>query len=411
MTLLAALWWTWTLALAGATLLWLRVNTSDTHRSNTRYQVEPPAPDEDTDDNLPPVALLVPARNEAEHLPETLESLCRQNYPDLTLVFVDDDSTDDTAKLADQLAQRYPHLHVLHNQQAPPPGWVGKPHALYRGYQHLRQIEAAGAWQATWLCFTDADIHWHPDCLRAAIRHAQQHDADLVGLYPGLRFGTWVEAVVQTQLILALAVLFPVDKAMDPKVDETLIGGAFILTRRDNYDAIGGHEAVHNFVVEDLALGRRLKKNGARVRLAAARDLLWCRMYNGWLDLWEGLTKNAYAGLRYNPFRVTFLILCTFTFNILPALSIIPSAIAWYLTRDPAFAWPTLLALAANLLGTSALNASRIFARLPWHHALTLPVGSAIYLAIILASVRDYYFGGNHWKGRTYGTDVKKRGV
>lgn len=406
---LSVLWWIWTLALAAAALFWFRICTSAAHRSNFKYWLAPI--ERDTDDRLPHIALIVPARDEADHLPETLESLCHQNYPHLTIVFVDDDSSDATGSLADALAEQHPHLHVLHNHEPPPDGWVGKPHAIVRGYRHLQHLEQQGGCPLVdWVCFTDADIHWHPDCLRSAIRLAQKHDADVVGLYPGLRFGTWLEGVVQAQLVLALAVLFPVEKALDPRHPETLIGGAFILTTRTLYEKVGTHEAVSNLVVEDLGLGRRLKKHARAMQLAAAHDLFWCRMYDGWSDMWEGLTKNAFAGLRYNPFRVVFLLIGTTTFNIAPALSLIALTILWLVTPASLWLWPTVFALIAILLGGFALNAARSFARLPWHYALTLPLGSALYLAIILVSVRDYYLGGNRWKGRAYGTEIHPRG-
>ncbi|WP_428386990.1 glycosyltransferase [Mucisphaera sp.] len=406
--MLTTLLYLWTAALAGATLLWGWINIAATHRSTLKHPLEP-----DTNPstaNLPPVALLAPGRNEAEHLPQTLPSLASQNYPDYRCLFIDDDSTDDTRAITARLTDEHPNLHVLHNTTPPPEGWVGKPHAIYRGYQHLLQLEQATNQRDEWLCFTDADIHWHPDCLRSAMRLGQQHNADLIALYPGLRFGSVAEAIVQVQLVLALGVLYPFDKAMDPKHPDTLTGGAFMLVRRSHYDAIHGHESVKNLVVEDLALGKKLKKNGARVRLAVARDLLWCRMYNGWQDQWEGLTKNAYGGLRYNPIRATLVLSATLLFNILPALSLPLFATAWALTANPIYTWPTLLALAATLLGVRAMNASRKFAELPWPYALSLAPGSILYLAIILASIRDYYTAGNTWKGRTYGTETKPRG-
>ncbi len=370
---------------------------------------------------LPPrprVAVLVPGRNEADHLPRTLSAMCRQRGVDHTVIFIDDDSTDDTPRIVAEIVAGHANLLALRIEGGPPPGWVGKCHAIARGYEALQEVERSRGYQSVgpgdvltaptstpWLLFTDADVDWHPDLLRSALALADANDADVVGLLPLLRFGSIGEAVVQIQLALALALFFPIERAMDPAHPDTLIGGAFILTRRDLYDRAGGHAApdIRGQVVEDLALGKALKAHGGRVRIAPAGDLLTCRMYDGWRDQWEGLTKNAYAGLGHSPLKAAAVGVAVLVCNILgPAY--LAAAVLWLLLSPgvlPALA--VVLALLTVLLPAAALNVVRNMFRLPWYYAFSMPPGSAIYLGILVASVWDYHRGGNVWKGRRYG--------
>jgi chlorobactene glucosyltransferase len=399
------IWWLWVVALAAGAGVWGWLNLSRTHRSTMRYVLD--ANEVKSDAGLPRVAIVVPGRDEAAHLPATLAGLCEQDYPDYRVVFVDDGSTDGTPAITREMKERYDHLREVRNEGDPPAGWVGKPHAVWRGYEALVAEERRTGWRASWVCFTDADIHWDSKCLRSAVRHAQATGADLVGLYPQLAFGSWREAVVQLQLVLALGVLYPVERAMDPAHPDTLTGGAFMLVRRSHYDAIGGHRAVQSLVVEDLALGKALKANGARVRVAMARGLMRCRMYEGWADQWEGLTKNAYAGLEYKPLRALGMLIGVGVFNVLPTVSLAGwgvAAAAGSVDFGSVYGWlPGVLAAAGTLAGARAMNAARKFCGLNGLYAWSLAVGSVVYGVIVVASIRDYYVGGNRWKGRRYG--------
>ncbi|MEO1237967.1 MAG: glycosyltransferase family 2 protein [Planctomycetota bacterium] len=352
--------------------------------------------------NLPGVAILSPGRNEAEHLPAVLPELCEQDYPAHHVVFIDDASADETPAIAADLTERFSNLTVVRNDTEPPPGWMGKCWAIQRGYETLTQSRTLNQSKVDWLCFTDADIHWHPRLLRTAVEHALEHDADLVGVTPTLRFGSAAEAIVQLQLVLALGLMFPFEQAMDPETDFALTGGAFILVRRSLYDQIGGHEAVKGEMVEDLKLGAALKAAGAKHRVALAGDLQWCRMYDGPADMWEGLTKNAYAGLDHRWWKALPLCLAVLLFNVGPLVYAPFAAVGLILSPGWVAAIILSLALVTLLLQARALNAARKLMRLRWPYAWTLPIGSAACLVITLASIFAHHTRGNAWKGRRY---------
>ncbi len=379
----------------------------------------------------PGVAILTPGRDEAEHLPTVLPELCEQDYPRHRVVFIDDASGDATPRITQAMAQRYDNLTVVRNEQPPPPGWMGKCWAIQQGYEALVKLEAESAGcelegkrisktssedspdlsagledrasAFDWLCFTDADIHWHPLLLRRAMAYCAEHDAELLGVAPTLRFGSAAEAIVQLQLILALGLMLPYDAVVNPDSPRTLTGGAFILVKRRYYDQIGGHTAVKGEMVEDLKLGMALKAAGARHRVALAGDLQWCRMYDGPADLWEGLTKNAYAGLMHRwwlALPACGILLIT---NVLPPVYFI-TALVWLILAPGGWmpATALLFSVVALLAQARALNAVRKLMDLPARYAWTTPLGSAAYLLIILASMMQYHTRGNTWKGRRY---------
>ena len=419
--LLPSIWiWLFLALLAAVAGLWSYINLSSTFRATLRYVLRPwddpePEPIKEEDpphtaihvagqslqgENAPRVAILCPGRNEADHLPETLPELCDQDYANYRIVFIDDHSDDDTPEITARCAEQYAHLSVLRNEQEPPAGWVGKCWALHRGGEHLRALEDER--RAEWVCFTDADIHWDKRCLRSAMALAQHTGADVVALGPKLVFGSASEALVQLQLMLAVGLILPIEKSMDPDHPDTLTGGAFILVRRSLYELIGGHEAVRDQVVDDINLGRALKAAGGRVRVALAPRLQWARMYDGWRDMWEGLTKNAYAGLEYKPHWALGVGAAVLAANILPPVYLIGSA-AWCVAApSPSAGAAVALSAISVLLGARVMNTVRKLVELPAWYAWTLPIGSALYLAIIAASVWRYYRGGNVWKGRAY---------
>ena len=402
----------WVLSLLSAAV-WVYVNYAGGRGRSLDYRLDPDAPEHPPNvadgQAWPTVAIVAPGRNEAAHLPDVLPRLCEQDYPTgrYRVVFVDDASTDTTPAITAAMGERFKHLTVVRNEDAPPAGWMGKCWAVSRGVAELDEQNAAQPaaqdQAAEWVCFTDADILWDPRLLRAALAYALEHDADLLGVTPTLLFGSASEAVVQLQLVLALGCVLPFEKAMDPETPWALTGGAFILVRKHFYDEIGGHEAVKGEMVEDLKLGMALKAAGARHRVAIAGELQECRMYDGWNDMWEGLTKNAYAGLNHRWWNALAVIAVVWLLNILPPVYVV-FAVVWMFAAP---GWMPLLtavlAAAAVLWQARALNTSRKLMRLPLRYAWTMVPGAAAYTAIIAASAWRYHRGGNLWAGRRYG--------
>jgi hypothetical protein len=166
--------------------------------------------------------------------------------------------------------------------------WVGKNWACSVAVEQL---------QSEWVLFVDADVHLQPATLRRALAQASAEGADLLSLAPRLSCGCLAEWLVQPIMASLLGLGFPIEAANDPASAVAFAAGPFMLFRRSAYAAIGGHRALAAEVVEDLALARRLKQGGFRLRYLLGLDALELRMYSDFASLWEGWTKNWLLGL------------------------------------------------------------------------------------------------------------------
>jgi hopene-associated glycosyltransferase HpnB len=342
---------------------------------------------------LPSVSLIVPARNEASILPTTVPSYCTQDYPDLRVIVVDDQSEDESPKILEEFSRRYSNLTIVRPAD-PPPGWCGKPWAVHQGTQ-----PASG----DLLLFTDADCVFHPLAVKQAVTLLQRDQLDVLSLFPMITFGTLAEQIGMAGLASVLIMLMPLSLVNDPKSKAALAAGGFILVRRAAYEKIGGHVAVKSEIIEDVKLAMKFKSVGAKFHCRATGDLVSTRMYEGFADLWEGLSKNAYAGSEYQPIKFWLGLIAATILIVLPPVYFIASLIA--LARHPS---PLMLAIAAlsTIIFFSQIVVQRRsvrYLRLPRWQYLIMPLSAALYGVIAINSAWEHHFrGGNLWKGRRY---------
>ena len=239
-----------------------------------RRRIRLPRPDSGpAGGSLPPLSVVVPARNEGPNLRRLLPSLRAQVYPGrLEVLVVSDGSTDDTEGTARAFGARV--LRV----SGPPPGWLGKPYAAHRG-----ALAAGGEW----LLFTDADTLHRPGTAAGAVAFALRLGLDALSLLPRAETGSAPEAAA---LAVALAGLFAGSSR-----PESLANGQFLLVRREAYLAAGGFEAVRAEILEDVALGRRLRAAGYRHLLADGRTLVSVRAAPGFGGLLAALARWTLA--------------------------------------------------------------------------------------------------------------------
>jgi len=261
----------------------------------------------------PTVSVIIPARNEAANIGRCLRSILAQQGIAFQLIVVDDHSTDRTAAIARQVVQDFsapagvshllavgksgevadvdqcgigtpaPPAILLEARHPLPTGWTGKANAISSALPHAH---------GKWLLFTDADTEHAPGSLAAAVKEAGQYAADLFSLSPEQQVEGFWERALMPVIFSELASVFPPHNVSDPARPDAAANGQYLLIRRDVYLAIGGHAAVAGDLLEDVALARRAKAAGYRLRFRLGKGMVRTRMYRGWREMREGWTKN-----------------------------------------------------------------------------------------------------------------------
>lgn len=351
-------------------------------------------------DGSPLVSVLVPARNEEHRIGPCLRSLARQDYPNLEIIVLDDQSEDATARIAESLgfSAETGAWKRLRTGLPLPPGWTGKAWAC----QQLAEVA-----RGEFLLFTDADTVHDRSCVSTAVAHAEHTCADLLALWPFQITRTWSEIlVIPLQFVAAGAVLphwllafaqrYPaVARFLGPAQLRSLgaASGQFLLFRRERYFAFGGHRAVAGHLVEDVALAREITtRTGSGFKLVSANGtrLVRCRMYNSFPEMWEGFTKNLHPLFEGDELLFRFAIAGQALLFVWPFV-----VVCWW--RSPALfvQWALIYGLRT---AAACLYRSSLWSVL-WH-----PVGYALGLLIAVNSCRCTSGRGVTWKGRRYQT-------
>jgi len=356
--------------------------------------VKPGQPPEDA----PLISVCIPARNEERNIGHCVEALQAQTYPNFEIIVLDDRSTDSTPEILSRLSTADTRIKVISGSDLPP-GWAGKPHAL---------TQAAAAAHGEWLCFVDADTFVTPDALAAVYAKVIETQADLFTILTSQIMLTFWERTVLPLVMLALSIGFTPSKVNDPQRKDAIANGQFIFIKRTVYEAVGGHEAIKNSIVEDKDLGVLVKGKGYRLVVADGRQVASTRMYTSLAEMWEGWTKNIYLGLRDD---LGLLLLGVFgAFLAFTAALLLP---AWVILgvvltgTGSGLDGSVVLSEAITLWGYLIywrMLASRGMGIPAWY-ALTLPIGAGVFAAMMITSAWNVLSGkGVTWKGRTYST-------
>ena len=303
------------------------------------------------------------------------------------VIVVDDQSTDATPSILQELVTRIRKLKVLQAGELPP-GWVGKNHALTLG---------AAAAQGEWLLFTDADTFHLPGSAARALKDAAERGADLVSYSPEQEFGSWCDQALIIFVFCRLGAKFPYRRVNDPALPDAAANGQYVLVSRACYDSVGGHAALAGEVLEDVAFAQRVKGSGHRIYLTAPAGVVRTRMYRSLGAMWEGWTKNLYALVGGTPGGALRELAV-----VLPWPAII-CLLAYRWAAQRGLAGLDLALAAAFLLlwhGLYAMALSRSL--LPGSNIKYYIPGSAFYSAVLAASWWKSAQGRVGWKGRTY---------
>jgi glycosyltransferase involved in cell wall biosynthesis len=373
---------------------------------NLRLYVEPPALQAG---ELPAVSILIPARNEAGAIGAAVRGALSNRGVEFEVVVMDDGSTDGTDAIVLALAKADPRVRLVHAPDLPR-GWNGKQHACWA---------LAEAAHHTVLCFVDADVLLGPECVARMVQFLESSGSSLVSGFPRQITRTTLEWMLLPLIHFVLLGFLPMGK-MRQGTDPAFAAGCgqFLMARRNDYFACGGHSKIKLTMHDGLLLPRQFRSAGFRTDLADITNLASCRMYTSAAQVWSGLAKNATEGLAA-PERIVPITIALLLGQVLPFVILIFLVVA-IVRFSP---WLFLAVFHhAFIFGVSALSVlwlvslplTILAAWLPrwlsvsrfkqdWRSALLHPVGMLLLIVIQwYALLRKLRGGAVSWRGRAY---------
>ena len=341
---------------------------------------------------LPKVSIILPARNEEEFIGKCLESLIDQDYENYEVVAIDDSSEDKSGKIISEYAKRDPR--VIHVSARPKPeGWMGKNWACMEGYR-----KSTGEL----LLFTDADTVHARNVISLAVSHLLSFDLDALSVIPKMRaFDFWTK-VTLPMISTFLHTRFSALKVNDPKKKTGYFFGSFFIIKKETYKKVGMHEGVKQEIIEDGALGKKVKDGGYKMKMVRGEhlvDAVWARDKS---TLWNAL-KRLMVPLYLQSgsiaigifFAVMFLLFVPFMTLAYSALFATDSASFSILFASSA--------LASALIYAGAVIEVKKALFLKTAHALFAPIGGlVVVLGFLSGLLQAKSNSAVSWRGRSY---------
>lgn len=344
----------------------------------------------------PAVAVIIPARDEAESIAEVVRAHMKCDYPgELTVIVCDDHSRDGTADIARAAAADGRHAFDVVSVPPLPAGWTGKLWAVENGLKRAAEIMPA----ATYVLLTDADIALARTTLSRLVAKAESRNLALTSLMARLDArGPWASFLIPA-FIFFFQKLYPFPRINDHYDNLAGAAGGCMLARRDAVDAFGGMDAIKGALIDDCAFARAIKdiSPSTRIWLGLANDEAVSLRDNRELDsIWAMVARSAYAQLGFSPLMLAGAIAGMTIIYLIPPLVLLTAFWHWNIaalfysviacTLMAYIYWPTL----------------RLYGRAPWETVL-LPVAGALYTAMTFDSAQRHWRGqGAQWKGRSY---------
>jgi hopene-associated glycosyltransferase HpnB len=349
-------------------------------------------------ESYPPIAIIIPARNEAELLPPTLRSLLLQDYGgDYSIILVDDDSTDKTAQVAEEIAQQLSQtdkLTILSGQPLPL-GWTGKLWAIERGINYANKQSPI----PKYLLLTDADIEHSKNNLQQLVIKAETEHKILVSLMVLLRCQSLGEKLLIPAFVFFFQKLYPFSWVNRPEKNMAAAAGGCILINNQVLAQIGCMTVIKHELIDDCSLAKIVKNSQSEnkdIWLGLTDSAKSLRPYEHLKPIWKMIARTAYAQLNYSPW---LLIGTVVGMSLVYLVAPISLAIAIFTANG---LLTTIALLTWLLMFIAYLPTIRLYQLSPlW--AVSLPAIAFLYTLMTIDSAVQYWRGqGGSWKGRVY---------
>ena len=344
-------------------------------------------------ERAPLVSICIPARNEEKVIDRCVTHALKQDYPNFEVLVLDDNSTDRTSEILEELSGIINNLHHLKGKPKPE-DWLGKPWACHQLSQHAK---------GDYLVFIDADVWLEEKAVSKTIH--ELHQTDTLTVWPKQQVVTFWEKLVIPMIYYGLYSLLPAKYVEQnpkwlPKNLRKRLGpqfaaacGQFIAFNRNVYDAIGGHTPVKQEIVEDVELSKVIKRAGFNIRMYDGVGTVNCRMYHSHHELFEGLRKNFFVGFGRNVPLFLFMALMQVIAYVMPFI--------FLFSEDPFIRTGSAMLIFVILLQRWLLDY-----RFGWNPIISLfqPFTIIWYEILGIRCLWDHFTGKKaSWKGRDVG--------
>ena len=354
------------------------------------------SPDSSGLKDYPSICAVIPARNEAEVIAFSLRSLFQQSYPgSFAIVLVDDNSTDNTAIIAQEIAQeldKTAQFHIISGKPLPA-GWSGKLWAMEQGIRYAETLNQL----PDYFLLTDADIQHHSTNLYELVTKAKQENLDLVSLMVLLRCESFWEKLLIPAFVFFFQKLYPFPLVNNPQTSTAAAAGGCILIKRKTLTEIGGIARVKEALIDDCSLAAAVKNPG-KIWLGLTKFTRSLRPYPTLESIWDMVARTAYTQLNYSPFLLFGTVIGMALVYLVAPLAVIIGLFEgdFLITLTGLLTW--LLMAIAYSPTIKLYHCSPIF-------AFCLPIIALLYNLMTIDSAWRHWRGkGGAWKGRVYPT-------
>lgn len=363
-----------------------------------------PYEDEAAEDSWPSVCAIIPARNEAEVLPETLPSVLTQEYPgDLNVILVNDNSEDNTGELAHEIAENS-DSEANFQVVVPPPtpeDWSGKVWALHHGFQEAKKLDPELIW------LTDADIKHDPETLKTLAHKLEDEGLKLASIMADLRAESFWEKLLIPNFVYYFSMIYPFNWVNDPEKDTAASAGGCILAHRWALENAGGFELISDAVIDDCALAQGCSTpEGRGLWLGLSHMATSVRSYGSLRGVWNTVSRSAFSQLQYSKLRLLGTVLGMVLLFLIPPTSVAlgtAGLLGFTPEISPVVASGLIFIGGLTWLGMGvSLFPILNWYGLSWFYGFFAPAGGFLYTLMTIDSGLTWWRRkGSEWKGRT----------
>ncbi|MEM1331277.1 MAG: glycosyltransferase family 2 protein [Planctomycetota bacterium] len=351
------------------------------------------------------VCVIVPAHNESSKISKLLESLIGQDHERVSFLIVLDRCTDDTLEIARRVLGDDNRFEIVEITECAD-GWAGKVNAVHTAVQRSPK-----ALDADLLLFCDADTWFEPGTVRAAAAFLRSRGLQLLSLVCTLTSDRWFERLVQPAAGMELFYQYPLERAN--AIGERRRGfanGQFLLFDAPSYREIGGHAAVHEELLEDLAFARLMQHRKRPAGVALADGVVRCRMYESWEQFTRGWKRIFTEAAKRKPTRLRSASLRVLGVAVaMPLGSGVAVVVGAAFISTPLGVSTLALGLASLVIQVFGWASAYTTGGAPARYAPLYPIGAVLVARILRRAARELDDGTpTSWGGMQYGRPVRE---